>query len=107
MRAPPTDQFQLGTSTNDEDLGPGFMNWDISFFKSVPMGGSRRLQFRVELYNAFDTDQWNSLDTARSSTIQRTWPAARQTDSNFGRLTGTTLQRAPHPARRAVHVLID
>ena len=35
------------------------MNWDISFFKNVPMGGTRRLQFRVELYNAFNTDQWN------------------------------------------------
>ena len=29
------------TSTNDEYIGPGFMNWDISFFKHVPMGGNR------------------------------------------------------------------
>ena len=36
------------------------MNWDISVFKHVPMGGNRRLQFRIELYNAFDTDQWTA-----------------------------------------------
>ena len=37
--APPTDQFRLGTSTNDELLSPGFMNWDISAFKNIPLGG--------------------------------------------------------------------
>jgi hypothetical protein len=60
--APPTDQFRLGTALNDEYLGPGYMNWDISVFKHVPMGGSRRLQFRVELYNAFNTDQWTGVN---------------------------------------------
>ena len=43
---PPSDQYRLGNSSNDEYIGPGFMNWDISFFKHVPMGGNRR-QFRV------------------------------------------------------------
>ena len=88
---PPTDQFKLGTATNDEYRGPGFMNWDISVFKSIPMGGSRRLQLRVELYNAFDTDQWNGVDTS----AQFDYPAYlagrfEQTDSNFGKLTGAT-----------------
>jgi hypothetical protein len=83
---PPTDEFRLGTSTNDEYLGPGFMNWDISFFKNVPMGGARRLQFRVELYNAFDTDQWNGVDTGAVFN----YVTGAQTDTNFGRLTGAT-----------------
>jgi hypothetical protein len=38
------------------------MNWDISVFKNVPMGRTR-LQFRVELYNAFNTDQWTGVNT--------------------------------------------
>ena len=55
------------------------------------MGGSRRLQFRVELYNAFNTDQWNGVDTS----AQFDYPAYLrgefvQTDSNFGKLTGAT-----------------
>jgi Carboxypeptidase regulatory-like domain/TonB-dependent Receptor Plug Domain len=66
--APPTDQFRLGAALNDEYLGPGFMNWDISAFKHVPMGGSRRLQLRVELYNAFNTDQWTASTRTRRST---------------------------------------
>ena len=61
--SPPTDQFRLGTSGNDEYLGPGFMNWDISAFKNIPMGATRRLQLRVELYNAFNTDQWTGVNT--------------------------------------------
>jgi hypothetical protein len=84
--APPTDQFRLGTSLGDEYLGPGYSNWDISFFKNVPMGGSRRLQFRIELYNAFDTDQWNAVDT--SATFD--YNTGAQTDANFGKLTGAT-----------------
>jgi hypothetical protein len=89
--APPTDQYKLGTSLGDEYLGPGYSNWDISFFKNVPMGGSRRLQFRIELYNAFDTDQWNGVDTSANFD----YPAYLrgeivQTDANFGKLTGAT-----------------
>ena len=38
-------------------------NWDISLFKNIPLGGSRRLQLRVELYNAFDTDQFTGRNT--------------------------------------------
>jgi hypothetical protein len=86
--APPTDQFRLGTALNDEYLGPGYMNWDLSIFKNVPLGGVRRLQFRVELYNAFNTDQWTTVNTNANfdyATGTLTNPAV------FGRLTGATL----------------
>ena len=85
--APPTDQFRLGTSTNDEYLGPGYMNWDISAFKHVPLGGSRRLQLRVELYNAFDTDQWTGVNN--NATFD--YATGALTNGNvFGRLTNAT-----------------
>jgi hypothetical protein len=82
--APPDDPFLLGTSLGDEYLTPGYMNWDISFFKNIPLGGNRRLQMRVELYNAFDTDQWTTTDTG--ATFH--YLTGEQTDTNFGRLTG-------------------
>ena len=85
--APPSDQFRLGNANGDEYLGPGFSNWDISFFKNVPFGGTRRLQFRIELYNAFDTDQWTNTDTSANFDFL----TGRQTDANFGKLTGATL----------------
>ena len=84
---PPSDANRLGNALGDEYQGPGYMNWDISFFKHVPMGGNRRLQFRVELYNAFDTDQWTGTDTS----AQFNYVTGQQVDSNFGRLNGNTL----------------
>ena len=63
------------------------MNWDISVFKHVPLGGARRLQFRVELYNSFNPDQWTATDTSAVFNYQ----TGAQTDANFGRLTGATL----------------
>jgi hypothetical protein len=83
---PPTDQFLLGTSSNDEYLTPGYVNWDISLFKNVPVGGNRRLQLRVELYNAFNTDQWTSVN--RTATFD--YLTGNQTNTAFGSLTGVT-----------------
>ena len=85
--APPSDQFRLGTALNDEYLGPGYSNWDISAFKHIPMGGTRRLQLRVELYNAFDTDQWTGVNTNASFD----YTTGALTNANtFGRLNGNT-----------------
>lgn len=86
--APPTDQYRQGTSTNDEYLGLGFMNWDISVFKNVPMGGGRRLQFRVELYNAFDTDLWTAVNTNASFDYVT---GVLTNPTVVGRLTGATM----------------
>jgi len=86
--APPTDPFRLGTSTFDEYLGPGYVNWDFSIFKSVPLGGVRQLQFRVELYNAFNSDQWMGTNT--NGTFD--YNTGALTNGNvFGRLTNNTL----------------
>ena len=84
---PASDPNRLGNAKNDEYQGPGYINWDFSFFKSVPMGGTRRLQLRVELYNAFDTDQWTATDT--SATFN--YVTGVMDDGNFGKLTGATL----------------
>jgi hypothetical protein len=62
------------------------MNWDISFFKNVPAGGTRRLQLRVELYNAFNTDQWNGVNTGATFDFK----TGAQTNTNFGKLNGST-----------------
>jgi hypothetical protein len=37
---------------NPEGLhGPWFQSWDIALFKNFPMGGARRIQFRLEAFN--------------------------------------------------------
>lgn len=79
----PNDPFYLGTSTNDEYHPPGYINHDITFFKNFAIG-SRSLQFRAELYNAFNTTQYQNVDT--SATFN--FATGEQTDANFGRITG-------------------
>jgi hypothetical protein len=88
--APPTDQFRLGTALNDEYLGPGYMNWDISAFKNIPVGGTRRLQLRVELYNAFNTDQWTELAAANRNANFDYTTGVLTNPNVFGRISGTT-----------------
>ncbi len=64
-----------------------FVNWDISAFKHFPLGGTRRLQLRVELYNAFNTDQWTTVNTnAQFNYTTR----ALANPKEFGALTGAT-----------------
>ena len=85
--AAPDDPYHFGTARGDEFHGPGYVNWDISVFKHIPLGGSRRLQLRVELYNAFDTYQWTTVNT--NAAFDFTTGAL--TNANvFGRLTGAT-----------------
>jgi hypothetical protein len=85
--APPDDEFRIGTARGDEFQGPGYMNWDISVFKNVPMGNTRRLQFRVELYNAFNTDQWTTVNTTAAFNYST---GALTNPTVFGSLTDAT-----------------
>jgi hypothetical protein len=85
--AAPDDPYNFGTARGDEFHGPGYVNWDISVFKHIPMGGSRRLQLRAELYNAFDTYQWTAVNT----NAEFNFTTGALTNPNvFGRLTGAT-----------------
>jgi hypothetical protein len=61
---PPFTTGRIGTARGDEIIGPGYLNWDISLTRNVPLGGLRRLQFRVELYNAFNNVQFSTVNTS-------------------------------------------
>ena len=63
------------------------MNWDISAFKNTRLGGTRRLQFRVELYNALNTNQWTTVYT--NAEFDYTTRALAD-PAVFGALTGDT-----------------
>jgi hypothetical protein len=43
--------------------GPGTNNWDIAVFKNFPIRERLKLQFRSELYNAFNHTQFTTWDT--------------------------------------------
>ena len=59
-------------------LGPGYMNWDISVFKHVPLGGGRRLQFRADFFNVLNHPQFAE-------------PISDPLNANFGRITRTSV----------------
>jgi len=85
--AAPDDPYRLGTARGDEFQGPGFINWDISAFREISLRGSRKLQLRAELYNAFNTSQWIGVNT----TADFNYTSSVLTNPTvFGSLTPTT-----------------
>ena len=85
--AAPDDAYHFGTAQGDEFHGPGYVNWDISVFKHFPLGGSRRLQLRAELYNAFNKSYWTAVNTNAEFDFTT---GALLNPAVFGSLTGAT-----------------
>jgi len=60
--------------------GPGVNNWDIAISKRIPLRGEERfLQFRTELFNAWNHTQFSGLYTTA-----RFDASGNQVDPNFG-----------------------
>jgi hypothetical protein len=64
---PPTATGDFGRGNAAKDLFrlPGTNNWDISVFKNFSFGPEGRigLQYRLEMYNAFNHTQFTGVDT--------------------------------------------
>lgn len=64
---PPTDAGDFGRGNAAKDLFrlPGTNNWDISVFKNFNLAreGKVRMQYRLEMYNAFNHTQFTGVDT--------------------------------------------
>jgi len=64
---PPTDAGDFGRGNAAKDLFrlPGTNNWDISLFKNFNLAreGRVRMQYRLEMYNAFNHTQFTAVDT--------------------------------------------
>jgi len=64
----------FGNSGVNVITGPGVNNWDVALEKSAQLRETARLQFRAELYNAWNHTQFSNPD----STVG---------DANFGQVT--------------------
>lgn len=60
--------------------GPGAVNWDVSVFKNFRVVEDKQLQFRWELFNAFNNVNLNN-------------PSTNTGDPRFGRITGAATAR--------------
>ena len=79
---PSASTNRIGTSGVDDLYGPGYLNWDITVAKNVPFGGGRRVQFRAELYNAFNNVQFATVNTTAQFNA-----AGEQINPEFGPYT--------------------
>lgn len=78
-----------GNAPKDVFRGPGFNNWDLFFFKNVPIQSERRyLQLRWEMYNAFNHTQYMGVDTGA-----RFDAAGRQVNTRLGQVISTRTPR--------------
>jgi hypothetical protein len=75
---------QIGTSPLDAITGPGKNNWDLSLYKNFKLHEKKTLQFRWELYNAFNHASWSGVNTSA-----RFDAAGKQINATFGQITGS------------------
>jgi hypothetical protein len=69
--------------------GPGVNNWDLNISKRVPLYSEKRyIQFRTELFNAWNHTQFSDLYTSA-----RFDATGRQVDPNFGAFSGARSPR--------------
>jgi hypothetical protein len=79
----------FGNAPKDIFRCPGINNFDISFFKRIPIRNEGRyFQFRWEFYNAFNHKQFNGVDNQARFDLQ-----GNQVNAQFGRLTSSRSPR--------------
>ena len=82
--APPA-KGTVGNAARTLIRGPGINSWDLALIKNLPLRGDKaRLQFKWELYNAFNHTQFSALDTTA-----RFDPAGQQVNARLGEFTAT------------------
>jgi hypothetical protein len=59
-----------GSSGNGILRGPNFYNLDFSLFKNFPIRESMKLQFRAEMFNIFNTPNFNPPNNSLSASTQ-------------------------------------
>ena len=68
--------------------GPGINNWDFGVFKVFPIKEFAKLQFRWEMYNAFNHTQFSSVDTGARFDAN-----GNQVNGSFGQFTASRSPR--------------
>jgi hypothetical protein len=67
-------QFTLGTASRNPVRGPAYRNVDLALMRRIPVGGGRSIELRGEVFNLFNTPNFNQ-------------PNAVAGAANFGTIT--------------------
>jgi hypothetical protein len=73
-RRPVAQTGDVSSQGRNEVRGPGFASTDLSLFKNIALGGSHRVQLRVEGFNVFNQTRFRQ-------------PGNQIGTANFGRIT--------------------
>jgi hypothetical protein len=73
---------------------PGIVNTNLSAFKNFAIGGTRRIQFRWEVYNLLNQVNWSAINTNAQFN-----PQGQQVNASFGQATAA---RAPRIMQGAI-----
>jgi hypothetical protein len=88
--APTMGALGIGNASKYPFVGPGVNNFDLSLFKNIRLGSneSRRMQLRLETYNAFNHAQFTTVDNnARFDSL------GNQVSQAFGNYTAAAPSR--------------
>jgi len=55
---------QFGNLGKNTMTGPGTSNWDLSLYRTVPIGERVRTMFRLETYNTFNHTQFSGINSS-------------------------------------------
>jgi carboxypeptidase family protein/TonB-dependent receptor-like protein len=83
--------FHFGNLPRNAVYGPGFRNVDLSITKNTPIGGARRVQLRLEIFNLFNTANYGQ--PGRIATVGST---------SFGVITNTRFPTGDSGSARQV-----
>lgn len=73
-----------GHGTVDSWTSLGYVNHDVTLMKNFGLGNRRNVQVRIEMYNALNSTQYQSVNTS----AQFNYQTGEQTNTNFGTVTG-------------------
>jgi len=62
-------QYSFGDSGRNILAGPGFHNWDLSLIKQAPLSGGELVEFRVQLFNAFNHPNFERPDAVFGTSL--------------------------------------
>jgi len=92
-----TPRLSFGNAGVNILRGPGINNWDLSLSKRVLFGEDKYVQFRTELFNAFNHTQFSGYDNGA-----RFDAAGNQINANFGAYNGA---REPRRIQLSLRVM--
>jgi len=74
---------------------PGIVNTNLSAFKNFQLGGTKRIQFRWEIYNLFNQVNWSAINTNAQFN-----PQGQMVNASFGQATAARAARIMQGAIR-------